>query len=56
MIDDDDYCLHWRSVLGVVRCDGCGGTWPCHSSAWGRQDRTSSCNRCGDVVRWVDQP
>jgi len=45
-----------RSPLGVARCSDCGGSWPCHLSAWGRPDRTSTCNRCGGVVRWALKP
>ena len=58
MTPDADVSFWWHSPLGLTRCDGCAGEWPCHSMAWGGAHKTATCARCGDIVRWVqhDEP
>jgi len=39
----------WDSPLGVLQCDTCAASWPCHLYAWGRVDTESAC-ACGGII------
>lgn len=41
-----------RSHLGVISCDGCDRTWPCHLAAWGPSQAPRACEFCGGTLTW----
>ena len=49
----DELSFHWNSPMGLVSCNLCEKTWPCHLSAWGSPTHKSSCKNCKNgILTW----